>query len=44
MANQFNSVIDGVLKEIPQQVSLKLPKLKKIGGGSKLKLPKLKKS
>ena len=47
MANKFNSIIDDVLKEIPQSVNLKLPKLKKVGGNTseptKLKLPKLKK-
>ena len=46
--NKFNEIIDGVLKEIPQAVSLKLPKLKKVGGNkpkepAKIKLPKLKK-
>ena len=44
MASQFNKIIDDVLKDIPQQVELKLPKLKKIGGKNKLKLPKLKKA
>ena len=47
MADKFNQIIDGVLKEIPQAVGLKLPKLKKVGGESpqpaKIKLPKLKK-
>ena len=47
MATQFNKIIDEVLNSVPQPVSLKLPKLKKIGGGSpqpaKIKLPKLKK-
>jgi len=48
MADKFNEIIDGVLKEIPQAVSLKLPKLKKVGGNkpkepAKIKLPKLKK-
>ena len=47
MADKFNSVIDDVLKQIPQAVSLNLPKLKKVGEESsqppKLKLPKLKK-
>jgi len=48
MADKFNQIIDGVLKEIPQAVSLKLPKLKKVGGNkpkepAKIKLPKLKK-
>ena len=47
MADKFNQIIDGVLKEIPQAVGLKLPKLKKVGGETsqpaKIKLPKLKK-
>jgi len=47
MATEVNKIIDSVLKEIPQAVGLKLPKLKKVGGKSpqpqKIKLPKLKK-
>ena len=47
MANKFNGIITDALKEIPQAVSLNLPKLKKVGGDSsepaKIKLPKLKK-
>ncbi len=47
MATEFNKIIDKVLKSVPQPVSLKLPKLKKVGGESpqpaKIKLPKLKK-
>ena len=53
MANKFNKLIDDVLKEIPQAVGLKLPKLKKVdssvgdekvaGQRQKIKLPKLKK-
>ena len=47
MAKLFNSMIDDLLKEIPQSVGLKLPKLKKVDGESsqppKIKLPKLKK-
>ena len=47
MAIEVNKIIDNVLKEIPQAVGLKLPKLKKVGGKSsqpqKIKLPKLKK-
>ena len=47
MATEFNNIIDAVLKEIPQPVSLKLPKLKKVDSDSKqpskIKLPKLKK-
>jgi len=47
MADKFNKIIDDILKETPQAVSLKLPKLKKVGGETsqpaKLKLPKLNK-
>tara|TARA_R100000773_G_scaffold44633_1_gene46688 strand:+ start:252 stop:1607 length:1356 start_codon:yes stop_codon:yes gene_type:complete len=47
MKNEFNKILDEVLKSVPQSVSLKLPKLKKVGGEksqpAKLKLPKLKK-
>jgi glycosyltransferase involved in cell wall biosynthesis len=47
MATHFNGILDNVLQSIPQPVSLKLPKLKKVGGGSSkpatIKLPKLKK-
>ena len=47
MKNEFNKILDEVLKSVPQSVSLKLPKLKKVGGETsqpaKLKLPKLKK-
>jgi len=47
MANKFNKTLDNVLTHIPQPVSLKLPKLKKVGGETsqpaKIKLPKLKK-
>jgi len=47
MAKLFNSMIDDLLKEIPQSVGLKLPKLKKVDGDNKqppkIKLPKLKK-
>ena len=38
--------IDEIIKNIPQQVSLKLPKLKKVGDSNKsnkINLPKLKK-
>ena len=42
-----SKVIDSLIKNIPQSVSLKLPKLKKVGNKSsqpsKIKLPKLKK-
>ena len=30
MAKEFNQIIDELLKSIPQGVSLKLPKLKKV--------------
>jgi len=48
MADKFNAIINDVLKEVPQAVSLKLPKLKKVSGDkpkepAKIKLPKLKK-
>ena len=47
MAIKFNKIIDDVVKNIPQSVNLKLPKLKKVGNKSsqppKIKLPKLKK-
>ena len=47
MARKFNTILDNVLKQIPSAVSLKLPKLKKVGGNTKsnttVKLPKLKK-
>ena len=47
MKSEFNKILDEVLKSVPQSVSLKLPKLKKVGGKTsqpaKLKLPKLKK-
>ena len=47
MADKFNGIIDDLLKEIPQAVGLKLPKLKKVNNSgeklSKIKLPKLKK-
>ena len=48
MADKFNDIINDVLKELPQAVSLKLPKLKKVSGDkpkepAKIKLHKLKK-
>ena len=48
MAKEFNQIIDELLKSIPQGVSLKLPKLNKVGDNkpkepAKIKLPKLKK-
>ena len=46
MAKKFNSILDEVLKTIPNPVALNLPKLKKVKGDksqSTIKLPKLKK-
>ena len=47
MAVEFNHILDDVINKMPKPVSLKLPKLKKVGGNSKkpaqIKLPKLKK-
>jgi len=46
MAVQFNKIMDDVLKKIPSQVGLKLPKLKKVKSKddkpATIKLPKLK--
>ena len=42
MSELFCAMVDKGLENVPQQVSLKLPKLQKTGG-AKLKLPKLKK-
>ena len=47
MAIEFNKILDEVLKQMPSSVSLKLPKLKKVGSKDDklaiIKLPKLKK-
>ncbi len=49
MANDFSKIIDDIIANVPKQVSLKLPKLKKVGDSNesstpkKLNLPKLKK-
>jgi glycosyltransferase involved in cell wall biosynthesis len=43
MAEKFVAIIDKGLEGVPQQVDLKLPKLKKVDETPKLKLPKLKK-
>ena len=43
MAEKFVAMIDKGLEGVPQQVDLKLPKLKKAEDAPKLKLPKLKK-
>ena len=43
MAEKFCEIIDNALHTIPQQTTLKLPKLKKVNDMPTLKLPKLKK-
>jgi len=43
MSKKFCEIVDKGLQGIPQQVSLKLPKLKKVNKAPKVKLPKLKK-
>jgi len=43
MSQKFCEIIDNALATVPQQMSLKLPKLKKVNEPAKLKLPKLKK-
>jgi hypothetical protein len=47
MTEKLGDILENHLKDIPQQVGLKLPKLKKVGEGKselpKLNLPKLKK-
>ena len=47
MAIEFNKIIDQSIKNIPQAIGLKLPKLKKVSDQNsqpaKIKLPKLKK-
>ena len=43
MSKKFCEIVDTGLQSMPQQVSLKLPKLKKVNEAPKLKLPKLKK-
>ena len=47
MAEKFVTIVDKGLKEVPQQMELRLPKLKKVEDAKieapKLKLPKLKK-
>ena len=45
MTELLNEVVDKYTKDIPTQVGLKLPKLKKVGDSDipKIKLPKLKK-
>ena len=43
MAKKFCKFVDDALDTIPQQMSLKLPKLKQVNKPAKLKLPKLKK-
>ena len=46
--HELNSIVDKYTEDIPSQVSLNLPKLKKVGSSEnkelpKIKLPKLKK-
>ena len=46
MSELLNEVVSKYTKDMPSQVQLKLPKLKKVGGDKvppKIKLPKLKK-
>tara|TARA_R110002096_G_scaffold93892_6_gene211664 strand:- start:424 stop:1749 length:1326 start_codon:yes stop_codon:yes gene_type:complete len=43
MSEKFCAIIDKSLSSVPQQMSLNLPKLKKVGSAPKIKLPKLKK-
>jgi glycosyltransferase involved in cell wall biosynthesis len=43
MSKKFCEIVETGLQGIPQQVSLKLPELKKVNQAPKLKLPKLKK-
>ena len=47
MTSQFGKILDKYVPQFPEQVSLQLPKLKKIGGTdskpARIKLPKLKK-
>ena len=46
MKNEFSKILDNLLEQIPKNVSLKLPKLKKKTESkppAKIKLPKLKK-
>ena len=45
MADKFCKIVDKGLENVPQQVQLKLPKLKKVESKDtpKIKLPKLKK-
>jgi len=44
MSEKLDSILSNVLKDVPQQVSLNLPKLKKKTTPPKIKLPKLKKA
>ena len=43
MSEEFCKMVDKGLTNVPHEVSLNLPKLKKIKNVPKLKLPKLKK-
>ena len=43
MSKKFCEIVEAGLQSMPQQVSLKLPKLNKVNNAPKVKLPKLKK-
>ena len=43
MSKKFCDIVDNGLQSVPQQMSLKLPKLKKVTEAPKIKLPKLNK-
>jgi len=43
MSEKFCAIVDTALSSVPQQMSLNLPKLKKVGSAPKITLPKLKK-
>ena len=45
MTEKFDEILEKYIKDLPSQVALQLPKLKKVGGDNlpKIKLPKLKK-
>jgi hypothetical protein len=43
MKSKLETIVDGILQDVPQAMELKLPKLKKAGNSepTKVKLPKL---
>ena len=43
MTVELGKILDKYVSDFPQQVSLQLPKLKKVGKPKKIELPKLKK-